>query len=124
MSIERAIADMKRFSQGNLTQSVVFTNPDSSESATVRCLVSKHNLSIDPDTGLPVNSRNIHISVHESVLTDEGYTTRDAQDEIDLDGHRAAWADASGTTYTYLIKEIMPSNTFGLIVCILGEYNG
>lgn len=114
---------MKRFTQAEFSASIVFSNPAASETATVNGLVSKHSLGIDSETGLPVNSKNTHISVAESVLNDEEYTTRDSEDRISLKNHKVVWVDASGTSYEYLINETMPSNTFGLIVCTLGDLN-
>lgn len=121
MSLARAIADMKRFSQGGFSAEIQFTNPTDTESATVNGLVSKHNLSINPETGLPINSKNAHISVVESVLIDAGYTTR-VNGEISLRNHKVKWIDASGTEFSYLIDEGFPSETTGLIVCVLGIY--
>lgn len=121
MSLERAIADMKRFSQGGFSAEITFINPGATQTAAVNGLISKHNLSINPDTGLPVNSKNVHISVVESVLNDAGYTTRNASNEISLRSHKVSFADASGSSFTFLIDESMPSETLGLIVCTLGK---
>lgn len=122
MSIQRAIADMKRFSQLNLTQDITFTNPITLQSVTVRGLVSSHNLSVDPNTGNIINSKNIHISVHEGVLNDQGYIVRNDDNEISLEEHLVEWIDASSMSITYQIKEVMPNMTTGLLVCILGDY--
>lgn len=121
MSLARAIADIKRFSQGGFSAVISFTNPINTENISVNGLVSKHNLSINPETGLPVNSKNAHISVAESVLQEAGYTTRD-NGEISLRKHKVKWTDASGNEFTYLIDEVFPSETTGLIVCTLGSY--
>jgi hypothetical protein len=121
MSLERAIIDMKRHTRAGFSQEIVFT-PPVGEPITVRGLVSKHSLGINPETGLPVNSKNAHISVVESVLTDEGYQTRNDNGDVDLRKHLVTWCDASGNRYTYMIEETMPSYTTGLIVCILGDY--
>lgn len=118
--VEQAIADIKFITQHEWSVTVTFTNPDETETCTVQALSTKSNLSIDPATGLPVNSKNIHISVTESALNDEGYTTRDSEDRISLRKHTVSWADASGTTYDYVVDEQMPSEGTGLIVCILG----
>jgi len=121
MSLVRAIADIKRFSQGGFSALISFTNISGSETAEVNGLVSKHNLSINPETGLPVNSKNAHISVAESVLLEAGYTTR-VNGEISLRNHKVVWTDASGTAFSYRIDEVFPSETTGLIVCTLGIY--
>jgi len=122
MSLERAVADIKRFSQKEFSVEISFTNPDGDENVSVKGFSSKHHFSISPDTGLPVNSKNAHISVVESVLKDAGYTTRNADNEIALKNHLVSFADASGSTYSFLIDDAMPSETFGLIVCTLGKY--
>lgn len=123
MSLPRAIADMKRFSQGEFAVNISFTNPAGDLTVIVRGLVSKHNLAIDTETGRPVNSRNIHLSVSESVLQDANYETR-VNGEISLKRHLVEWADASGIDYKYLVSETIPNETTGLIVCILSDYNG
>lgn len=124
MSLQRAITDMKRFSQGGFSAGILFTNKNASVSVSVNGLISKHNLTVNPDTGLSVNAKNAHISVVESVLIDAGYTTRNANNEIDLKDHKVEFTDASGMNYKFLIDEAMPSETFGLIVCTLGQLNG
>ncbi len=123
MSLERAITDMKRFSQGEWSTELIFTAPNA-ETATVQGFGSKHHLSIDPETGIPVNSSNIHVSVAESVILDENaaYPTRDSNDEIYLKDHLVSFADSSGTVKQYKINENFPNETLDLIVCILGEY--
>jgi hypothetical protein len=121
MSITRAIADAKRFSQAEFAVEVSFTTPDKVTTVKVKALASRHHNSFDPDTGIPVNSRNVHISVCESVLTDAGYTVRDAKGEVALRGHIVTWTDAVQTV-SYKILETMTSDTFGLIPLILGGY--
>lgn len=123
MGLAKAIADMKRFSQGSFSVEITFTNITESESVVVNGLISKHNLSINPENGLPVNAKNAHISVVESVLNDADYTTRNAENEIDLKDHKVSFTDlASEINFTYLIDESMPSETTGLIVCTLGDH--
>ena len=124
MSLERAIADMKRFSQGEFSAEINFDNNEvgeDNENVTVNGFVSKHNLSINPETGEPLNTKNVHISVVESVLNDADYTTRNANREIDLNKHTIQWTDASGLNFKFLVNEIMPSETLGLIVITLGQ---
>lgn len=114
---------MKRFSQKEFSAEISFTNKDASQTATINGFISKHNLSINPETGDPINAKNVHISVVESVLIDAGYTTRNASGEIDLFEHKVEFIDASGQSFAFLIDDVMPSETFGLIVCTLGQFN-
>ena len=120
MGLDRAIADIKRITALGFSREITFTNPGNTLTVIVRGLVSKHNLSINPETGLPINSKNAHISVAESNLLDAGYVTRNGNNEIALVRHRVSWVDASNVSYTYLIDDCMPSETTGLIVCTLG----
>lgn len=113
---------MKRFSQGEFSAEITFTNPEAIKTVVVNGLISKHNLSINPDTGLPVNTKNVHISIVESVLNDAGYVTRNVSNDISLKFHKVSFVDASGSSFTFLIDEGMPSETLGLIVCTLGSY--
>lgn len=112
---------MKRFSQGGFSAEITFTNPTATKTVVVKGLISKHNLSINPETGLPVSTKNVHISVAESVLIAAGYTTR-VNSEISLKFHKVSFTDASGSSFAFLIDDVMPSETLGLIVCILGSY--
>lgn len=121
MSLSRARADYKRFSQGEFSEEIVFTTPDGLTTVTVRGLVSRHNLSINPETGEAVNSLNAHVSVAESVLNDAGYTTRDAKKRLSLSRHKVSWIDANSINRTYLIDSAMPSDTLGYIVITLGS---
>lgn len=121
MGLDQAIADMKKYTQAGFSREITFTKPDHSQSAIVRGLVSKHNLGINPATGAPINSRNAHISVVESLLIEAPYNTRDDKGEINIKGDMVSWVDASGVPCKYLIDETMMSHTLGLIVCTLGE---
>ena len=60
MSLDRAITDIKRFSQGGFSAEITFTNPTGTQSASVNGLISKHNLSVNPDTGMPYTCRTPH----------------------------------------------------------------
>ncbi len=124
MSLQRAIQDVKRFSQGDFSVEISFTTPDESKTVTVDGLVTRHNLSVNPETGGYVNARNVHCAVAESVLKDAGYTTRNAGGEIDLTDHKVKWTDATETEKEYIVAETMPSDTVGLIIFILNDFDG
>lgn len=83
-------------------------------------LHSKHHLGVDTE-GNPVNTKNAHVSFHESYLTDASYPSRNAQDEISLINHSVRVKDSSGRDRTYKIRAQYPNETTGLIVCILGD---
>jgi hypothetical protein len=121
MSLDRAKRDIERFSQGDWAVDITVNNLTGVEQ-TVRGFASKHHLSVDPETGLPVNSKNTHCSIHESVLVDAGFTVRNTDNEVDIKGWRVSYADSSGLMREYLIDDGMPDETLGLIVCFLGDY--
>lgn len=116
MSLDRAQSDILRFTQAGFAVDLVFTAPTAA-TASVRGLASKHRMSVNPEDGLPINSPNIHVSVVESLLTDQSYPTRNSNGEIYLRGHRVLY-----NGITYKISENWPDETLGLIVCILDEF--
>lgn len=93
-------------------------------SVNVKGLASLHHLSIDFETGRSVNSKNGHASVSEVLLTDLNYTTRNAKGEVDMIGDFLTWIDSTGVSKKYIIDQSFPSDTTGMIVFILGKYNG
>ena len=116
--LDLAIRDYKKFSQGGFSSEILFVTED----VTVNGLTSKHNMSIDPSSGIPVSSLNVHITVNEEVLNDAGIVTRDGNKKFILKGKKVKFADASGELYTYMIDEVFPSETLGIIVCTLGTW--
>lgn len=124
MGINQAIADFKRFSQAEWSVEISLTTPDKANTVVINGLATRHHMSYDASTGMPANVRNVHISVAESVLIDAGYTTRNANGEVSLRKHIATLTDANGTERTYKVDEVMPDDTIGCLVLILGDYNG
>jgi hypothetical protein len=120
MNLSQLQSDIAKIQTGAFTQDITFTTPDGNTTVTVKGFVSKHNMSVDPATGLPVNQRNAHISVNEKTLTDESYPTR-VGGEITLKDHKVSF-DLLGNTLTFLIDSSMPSETTGAIVCTLGKF--
>lgn len=100
--------------------SIVFTAPDDS-TVTIRGLHTKHHMAIDED-GHRVNSKNAHISFAEESLTDAAYIVRDASGSVNLTGHRVTVKDSTGIDKNYVIREVFPDETIGLIACILGDF--
>lgn len=119
-AIALAQSDLKRFTQElDLTFTAPGVDPDV---VTVKGLGTKHHLAINPNTGLTINSKRVHISVAESLLTDESYTTRDSNDQVNLINHKVSWKDERGVSKTYRINETWPDEGLGMIICILGVY--
>lgn len=83
---------------------------------------SKHHISFGTD-GTLVNAKNAHICLSEADLVALGYPVR-VGGEVVLLNHIVAVKDSSGVEKSYVIQEQFPDETIGLIVCILGDYNG
>ena len=114
-SIQRITTDTNGFGV-----SMVMIAPDGT-TKTVTGLHTKHHINVDTD-GDQVNSKNAHISISEAVLTSVGYPVRNADQEVNLKGHRVNVADSTGIVKNYVIQEWFPDERIGLIVCILGDY--
>lgn len=119
--IDRIKADAKRFSSdaNGFGINISFTAP-SAETATIVGLATKHHLSVGTD-GLPVNSKNAHISFSEDLLTAASYPVR-TSGEVNLKGHKVSWIDSTGVAKNYVIEQWFPDETVGFIVCILGDF--
>lgn len=124
MGIEQARADMQVYLKGEWAVDIVLTAPaPGSEIATVKGFSSLHHFQIDPETGIPVNSRNAHVSVSEAAILESNsdYPVR-KNDEPYLKGHLVRFSDASGKEHEFIIDQNFVNETLDIIVCQLGEY--
>lgn len=121
MRLAQAKYDWLRFSTAGGFEVEITLTPPVGEAVMIKGLATKHNNSVGTD-GLPINAKNAHCSLIESYLTGLGYTVRDTNGEVNLRNHRVSFADSSGVVKNYIIKETMPDETVGVIVCILGDY--
>jgi hypothetical protein len=101
-------------------ESVALENPQTQE-IEITGLHSKHHLGIDTD-GARVNSKNAHISFSEQNVIDAGLTIRNNSGEVNLKGWKVRCKDSTGYVKLYVIREWFPSETTGLIVCILDDF--
>jgi hypothetical protein len=117
---DRAKRDIARFLENpNDYNSIVFLAP-TGQTATVTGIDSKIHLGVD-EGGNPVNSKKATISVSESSLINAGYPVRDAKGEVALRRHKVDVSDSTGIVKKYVVQEIFPDETVGLITCILGD---
>lgn len=116
---ERARTDSKRYSQ---EVSLTFFRTANVDEKTVKGLATRHHLGVDPDSGLTINSRNVHCTVSESLLTAQSYSTRNSKGDVNLVNTFVKYADVTGVVRTYKINEVIPDDSLGLIVCILGQF--
>lgn len=122
MGINRAIRDARRFiTNGGFNVSITLTPNNGGDDVVVQGVTSRHNIEFDQE-GYPINSTNAHVVLVESVLTEAGITVRNGRDEVALEGFLMSYIDGTGTSRTYKIVETRPSETFGLIICIMGRY--
>jgi len=102
-------------------KSIILTNPVTSQSVTAAGIHTKHHLGID-ENGVPINTKNAHVTFSEPALIELGYIVRNASGEVEMVGHLVTVADSNNNSIEYVIQEQFPDETVGLIVCILGDY--
>jgi hypothetical protein len=124
MSLEWAREDAINYLEGEFSLTVTLYTPDKLTNYEINGLASKHHLKVSPNTGLAVNSENIHISFSEKTLNDLGIVTRDSNNKVSILNYFVKITDAGKMQGDYKIIENWPDETLGLIICILGSHNG
>jgi len=113
---------LKFISKGGFEEDIVLTHPSGAPFLDITGIHSKHWINFDTN-GSQVNSKNAHVLISEKVLIDLEYPVRNSKTgNIDLKNHRITVKDSTLIEKEYIINECWPSETFGLIVCILGDY--
>ena len=112
--------EIMEITQGEFSVNITITNKTALKKV-VKGLATKHNLIFNPENGLPINAKNTHVSISETVLAQAGFSVRNANLEVDLKGWKIEYADSSGASKAYRINDAMPDETLGLIVCTLGD---
>jgi hypothetical protein len=117
--------DFKKIIQGGgFEESITISNPSTGMVAVIKGLHSKHWISFDGD-GNAINSKNAHISLIESTLVENGFETRDPKTgNVNLSKLLISVSDSTNIQKKYVILETFPSETTGVIVCVLGDYKG
>lgn len=100
---------------------LTFTRPDKSVTVIIPGQHCKHNLNVDTE-GNVVSSKKAFMSFSEKVLVATGYVVRNSKQEVDLVNHLLSVKDSSGILKNYIISQIFPDETIGLITCILEDY--
>lgn len=120
--LDIARADIKMITQSlsGFGEVITLTNL-SSTSIIIEGLHSKHHLGVDTD-GNRVNAKNAHISFSENSVIEKGLSIRNCSGEVNLKGWRVSVKDSTGIDKLYVIREWFPSETTGLIVCILEDF--
>lgn len=112
---------IKYVTKGGFEENIQLQTADGNTTLDTTGLASKHHINFDTD-GNSVNSKNAHICLSEQDLIDNAYPYRNADEEVDLLRHKVNVKDSSGIIKNYVIIETFPSETVGLIICILGDY--
>jgi len=107
--------------RGGFQEVITLSTPDKMTSITVTGYATKHHIGIDTD-GLPVNTKNVHIALNEDDLVAQNYPVRNNKQEVRLRTHLVDVVDSTGIVKNYVINEVFPDETLGLIVCVLGDY--
>lgn len=118
-TLDLARRDAARFINNGGFEVTITFKEDSGE-VYVKGLATKHHNSIDTD-GLPIIGKNTHITINESDLVVKGITVRNSEGEVAIKDKLVSWADSSGVSKDYIIDQVMPNETLGHIVCILGD---
>lgn len=120
--VEQAKKDWQQITSasGGFGVDITFTSP-TAQTVTIKGLFAKHHLGID-DSGQAVNTRTAHISFSEKLLTDAVYNLRNADNRVDLKRHIVEVKDSTGLIGKYVIREWMPDETIGVILCNLGDF--
>lgn len=113
--IDKARADLEALSQKDWAVDLTFSN--GTQTKTIKGFYTNHNLGFSADTGLPVNTRNVHCSFKEEVLSDTGYTTRDVNGKLTIINDLVTIEGKQ-----FKVNQVFPNSTLKLIVCILGDY--
>lgn len=120
--LNRARLDAKKYiTRGGFEEDITLIAPNGGPTLETKGWATKHWINFESD-GNPINSKNAHICIDETLLTEAGYPLRNSDQEVHLKNHRVAVKDSSGIVKNYIVNEWFPDETLGLIVCILGDY--
>jgi len=120
--IARSQSDIKRITS-NLSEWAVdirLTNRSGSF-VDIQGLHTKIHLGVDTD-GNMVNAKKAHVSFSEDNTLALDFSIRNANGEVDILKWRCDVKDSTGVVKNYIIKQVFPDETIGLIVCILEDY--
>lgn len=88
---------------------------------TANVLHTKHHKTFNVIKGEYENGKNAHVSIAEALFVEGNYPCRNSAGEVHLEKHQVRVPDSTGTVCHYRIMSWYPSETVGLIVCILSD---
>ncbi len=102
----------------------LFITAPTSDTFTINGLQSNHRITVDGE-GKQDNAKNVHCSFSESEVVALGISIRNSRNEVHLKDYTVRIdlnvAGVPSPGITYRIREWWPSETTGLIVCLLGD---
>ena len=118
--LARARADARRFISGEFSTPITIkgngVNPVGD--VVINGTATEHAFIFDDEDRIVV-SNNASVTINEADLTDAGVVTRKNKNIV-LDDFIIEYADHSGAVGRFTIKHVLPNNTLGHIVCMLG----
>lgn len=119
--LQAARNDAKKIlASGGFEEDITLSTPDGGLTISTKGLATKHHINFEMEG--PVNSKNAHICIDESDITDKNYIVRNSDGEVNLLSHKVQVSDNTGEIKKYLIKEHFPNETLGLIICVLEDF--
>lgn len=111
--------------QGGFQTDLTITSKDGGTTVTVFATVTLHNTQFDPDSGLSVNAKQGHCFFNIQTLEDLGFTVFGSTknpEKVYLKGATVEFVDGNGKTQKMICDDVRPSETFGSVSIIFGEY--
>jgi len=105
-------------------ETAITVTDKSDNTAVVNGVATLHNTRIDTNTGLTVNDRQAHCLFATSAITAAGldpYADTKKPGKVSMKGWRVAFADAHGKSWSFVIVDARPDETYGLVTCFLGD---
>lgn len=107
---------------GGFEVDVILTSPDAANSVTVTGIGTGTWMTFDDtEQGRSFNSSSNSIDIPEQLLIDAAYPYKNSKGYVDLEKHTVHLNDEASMTGKFVINEVHPNATLGLIVCILGK---
>lgn len=119
---QKMVRDFSRFTsnENDFGVSIVFTSPDSVDTATIVGYTVKHHTAFD-EMGVKISNKIAAVMVSELLLIGESYPVRNTDGNVYLLNHIVDVTDSNENISRYRVVKQFPDETLGSIVLILGE---
>ena len=113
-----SVADDLRYNLENGLDRKEFTITKGEVSGVVYGLCSFHNLSFNPETGMPVNASNIRIIISIKRLIEAGFDVYKKDDSISLKGYEIVFKTINDREITVKVESTLPDYEKGTLSLI------